>query len=146
MFTRPPSGKVIVGTYFNLGNLRVLGQKMFQCLRLFHTPLALPFFWCTDPAKLQTVLIPASLFQCHVSQHIHTGFINGNPSASCLCRNTKSVCLFASSLFHLKSLSAGIVNPTQESISCHLIFVPAYEHSIVIGQALIEDSQMNTLL
>ena len=110
---------------------------MFQCLRLFHTPLALSFFWCTDPAKLQTVLIPASLFQCHVSQHIHTGFINGNPSASCLCRNTKSVCLFASGLFHLKRLSAGIVNPTQESISCHLVFIPAYEHGIVVGQTLI---------
>ena len=121
------------------GTIRVLGQKMFQCLRLFHAPLALPFFWCADPAKLQTVLIPASLslFQCHVGKHIHTGFINSNPSASRFRRNTKSVCLFASGLFHLKRLSAGIVNPTQESISCHLVFIPAYEHGIVVGQTLI---------
>ena len=139
MFTRPPSGKVIVGTHFDLGDLRVLGQKMFQCLWLFHAPLALPFFWCADPAKLQTVLIPASLslFQCHVGKHIHTGFINSNPSASRFRRNTKSVCLFTSGLFHLKRLSAGIVNPTQESISCHLVFIPAYEHGIVVGQTLI---------
>ena len=137
MFTRPPSGKIIVGTHFDLGNLRVLGKEMFQCLWLFYAPLALPLFWGTDSSKLQTVLIHSSLFQCHVGQHIHTGFINGNPSAFVLCRNTKSVCLFASGLFHLKGLSAGIVNSTQEGISCHLVFIPAYEHGIVVGQALI---------